>query len=81
MREKLHLKNKKQSCHLYKKFTKPESKCKSNPKIQTRLTNKIPMKIPACIVLIYLKKSGFSRQIASWGHLENALFEVPKLSA
>lgn len=49
--------------------------------MQTRLTNKIPRKIPASFVLTYLDKCGFSTLIAICGHVENALLAVTKVSS
>ena len=66
---------------MHKKCTKAESNYKKNPKMQTRLTNKIPRKIPASFLLTYLDKCGFSTLIAICGHVENALLAVTKVSS
>jgi len=49
--------------------------------MKIRLMNKIPRKIPASIVVAYLEKCGFSTEIASCDHTENALLAVPNVSA
>jgi hypothetical protein len=78
MREELDLKNKKQACHCYKKFTKAERKYKKNPKMHKRMTNKIPRKLPSSVVLTYLLKCGFGTPTVSCGHMENAPLAVQK---
>jgi len=45
------------------------------------LTQKIPKIPPATMMLAYLEKRGFILQIASCGHMQNALTAVPKVFA
>jgi len=46
--------------------------------MHARLTQKIPKIPPATMILAFLEKCGFSLQIASCGHTQNALMAVPK---